>query len=84
MWSNSRVGEKEWYQSENQKSKAKKERKSRLNKNQTNKENQSLTEEKSNVSSKNKEEWIQKVADTKISRWIEVGSKNNWLSFKNN
>ena len=61
-----------------------KKRKSIPNKNQANKENQSLTEEKSNVSSKNKEEWIQKVADTKISRWIEVGSKDNWLSFKNN
>ena len=58
--------------------------KSRSNKNQTNKENQSLTKEKSDESSKNKEERIQKVADTKISRQIEVGSKDNWLSFKNN
>ena len=41
-------------------------------------------EEKSNVSNKNKEERIQKVADTKISRWIEVGLKDNQLSFKNN
>ena len=61
-----------------------KKRKSRSDKNQANKENQSLTKEKSDESSKNKEERIQKVADTKISRWIEVGSKDNWLSFKNN
>jgi ribonuclease HI len=65
------------------KAKLKKKEKCNSNKNRANKENQYPTKEKFSESSENKENRIQKVADTKISNWIEAGSKDNWLSFKN-
>ena len=40
-------------------------------------------EKEETESCKNKEKRIQELANMKISNWIEAGSKDNWLSFKN-